>query len=323
MKQDIGRLIASTPEGIPYINETDTYIECVSIIGTKLFFNLKLLPIFFRQIDIWLFIVSFILLMVVLDPTDVVDIVGYWKTAEVWSVVAILYVGFTVGLVTTLYFVLKNTRIRTVILPFVSLAVLSALISLGTPIEKLFIGDLGTKTTTIPFQDIMLCFIVEQVFSTLYVSMGFPLMMQRLEHSNIQITPIKMRPTVTEYAEDIISSSLLSAKTKDHDVKLSKTALKVTDICAASAEEHYVRIQTATDQELIRERFSQLISELPAGIGFQIHRSHWVAFAAVENILQNGAQHSVILRNGDKLPISKARKRAFKEALLIYEVQNR
>lgn len=306
-----------------HIGKNDPYIECVSIIGTKFLFNLKLLPVFFKQIDIWLFIVSFVVVMTMLDPTGAVDLAGYWVVAEVWALVAVLYVGFMVVALSVLYLALKNTTIKTIILPFVGFVVLSALISLGPPIERLFIGDLGAKTTVIPFREILLCFPVEQVFSTLYVSMGFPLMMQRLERAEAKSAHLRPQHSTKFPLEKADLSTPVSPVFEGRVMQFGRLSLKAADLFAVSADEHYVRVQTVTDQEHIRERFSQVISHLPSNLGFQIHRSHWVAFAAVEDIVQNGAQQSVVLKNGEMLPISKARKREFKDDLMVFRAHQR
>lgn len=298
-------------------HERDAYIECVSIVGTKILFNLKLLPVFFKQPDIWLFISSFVVLMTILDPTDAVGLSSYWAVAATWMLVAIMYVGLMVSVLTVLYLTLRNTRIRTVILPFVSFSILSVLIALGTPIEKIFIGDLGRDTTVIQFNEIFFCFLVEQVFSTLYVSMGFPLMMQRLDRGNTTAARSKTLPPKMQAHESTELTAPIPPLLERRVVQFGKLSLNITDICAVSADEHYVCIQTLKRQEHTRERFSHVIAHLPAGLGFQVHRSHWVAFSAVKDIVQSGAQHSVVLKNGDNLPVSKARKRAFKEALMI------
>jgi hypothetical protein len=299
--------------------EHDACIECVSIVGTKLLFNLKLLPVFFKQPDIWLFSISFVTLMTIMDPTGAVGLSSYLAVAATWLLVSVLYVGLTVSALAVLYLILKKTRIRTVILPFVSFSIVWALIALGPLIEKIFIGDLGEQTTVIPFSEVLLCFSVEQVFSILYVSMGFPLMMQRLDRAGAAAARSEALLPPTQAHERADQADSLAPRPEEQMIQLGKLSLKVADICAVSADEHYVCIQTETQQDHTRERFSRVISHLPASLGFQVHRSHWVAFSAVQDIIQNGAQHSVTLKTGDSLPISKARKREFKEALIVFK----
>jgi hypothetical protein len=298
----------------PQIGKNEAYIECISIIGTKFHFNLKLLPLFFKQLDIWLFIVSVTVLLTVLDPTDAVAVAGYWVLAAIWLSIVVLYVGFITLTLTGLYLVLKNTPIRTVILPFVSFAVLSALLFMGPSIEMLFLGDLGEATTVIPFHEILLCLIVEQAFLTLYVSLGASRIMAR--QAQVNASPVAEAPI-----PQISSTEGSTPHRKDRVIKVGKLSLNVADICAISADEHYVRIQTLSQEELIRERFTQVISDLPPSLGFQIHRSHWVAFSAVEEVVRTDGHHSAILKSGAKLPISKARQRDFKECLMVFEAR--
>ena len=71
---------------------------------------------------------------------------------------------------------------------------------------------------------------------------------------------------------------------------------------AISAEDHYLNVQTDQGSELILMRLSDALGELSHRDGVQIHRSHWVARAAIAN----SSASSVTLHNGKTLPISRS-----------------
>lgn len=59
---------------------------------------------------------------------------------------------------------------------------------------------------------------------------------------------------------------------------LAKSAgIRVEDIVALSAEEHYVRIITAAGSELVHHRFGEAAQAMPGQLGMRVHRSWWVA----------------------------------------------
>lgn len=89
-------------EHLPLNLKSFYYIECVSIIGTKLYFNLYLVPTFLKQLDFWLILFSFVALMTILDPTNVVDIIGYIDAAFIWLVFSVLYLAMSISIITGL-----------------------------------------------------------------------------------------------------------------------------------------------------------------------------------------------------------------------------
>ncbi len=53
-------------------------------------------------------------------------------------------------------------------------------------------------------------------------------------------------------------------------------AVALSDVIAVKAEQHYIKIVTATRNYLVLHRFSDALCELPSSDGLQIHRSWWV-----------------------------------------------
>lgn len=84
------------------------------------------------------------------------------------------------------------------------------------------------------------------------------------------------------------------------------------EILWVEAQEHYVRITTAHENRLLLARFSDIVRELSAKAGMQVHRSHWVASAAIAKEQRDGQKVSLLLTTGDIVPVS----RSYKSQLL-------
>jgi hypothetical protein len=72
------------------------------------------------------------------------------------------------------------------------------------------------------------------------------------------------------------------------------------------AQEHYVQVTTTSERRLVLHRFSDAIRELPEGIGMQVHRSHWVAFADFEALQRDGQNMKLQLLSGELVPVSRS-----------------
>ena len=46
-----------------------------------------------------------------------------------------------------------------------------------------------------------------------------------------------------------------------------------------------------------------------------VHRSYWVAFDAIEEFRRQGRQGELVLKNGERVPVSRARLASVAEAL--------
>jgi hypothetical protein len=78
-----------------------------------------------------------------------------------------------------------------------------------------------------------------------------------------------------------------------------------TDVIALSAEDHYVRVYTPLGSDLVLYRFSDAMSEMPAGSGIQVHRSHWVKTSAVTDFQKHEKGQRLTVSNAIKIPVSK------------------
>ena len=77
------------------------------------------------------------------------------------------------------------------------------------------------------------------------------------------------------------------------------------DVIAMSAEDHYVRVHTPLGKALVLYRFSDAMAEMPTGIGFQVHRSHWVRKSAITDFRKRGKGQVLILDGALEIPVSK------------------
>lgn len=72
-----------------------------------------------------------------------------------------------------------------------------------------------------------------------------------------------------------------------------------------SVRDHYVDIRTEKGKVSLLMRFSDAMSEAEPEPGAQVHRSHWVAWEAVEKVERDGAKMRLWLRSGEAVPVSR------------------
>ncbi len=89
------------------------------------------------------------------------------------------------------------------------------------------------------------------------------------------------------------------------------------EIHALQAEDHYLRVYTATSNELIRYRFSDAVGEVGHLPGLQVHRSFWVNKTAVDTVRRSGRSYEIVLKGGLEVPVSRSYRYAVKESGLL------
>jgi hypothetical protein len=77
------------------------------------------------------------------------------------------------------------------------------------------------------------------------------------------------------------------------------------DLLLLEMQDHYVRAETALGSTLLLMRFRDAVEELGAS-GMQVHRSWWVAFAAMEALEREGRSARLRLKGGGTVPVSRA-----------------
>jgi len=77
-------------------------------------------------------------------------------------------------------------------------------------------------------------------------------------------------------------------------------------LLALSAEDHYVRVRTDRGDHMILMRLADAIAETAPEPGLQVHRSHWIARAAVRAARRHGDRAILTLPTGEEIPVSRA-----------------
>ena len=86
------------------------------------------------------------------------------------------------------------------------------------------------------------------------------------------------------------------------------------DLLALEMEDHYVRAHTAQGNVLLLMRMRDAVAELEGVDGRRVHRSWWVARAAVARAEADGRSLRLILRNGLVVPVPRDRAPELKAA---------
>jgi hypothetical protein len=86
------------------------------------------------------------------------------------------------------------------------------------------------------------------------------------------------------------------------------------DLLALEMEDHYVRAHTAAGSALILMRMRDAVAELDGLEGLQVHRSWWVARAAVDSAVQDGRNMRLRLKNGIEAPVARNSQLALRDA---------
>ena len=129
---------------------------------------------------------------------------------------------------------------------------------------------------------------------------------------------ISMIVTTAAYVRDILVN-----KTPDtalgHDpvaAFLERLPVKFrnAELYAISSEDHYLRVHTSLGEELILMRLADAVRELTGAEGLQVHRSWWVATAAIHDERRIDGRRFLILPNKTEVPVSRSYRAQAKEA---------
>lgn len=94
----------------------------------------------------------------------------------------------------------------------------------------------------------------------------------------------------------------------------SRVLVRQSDVMYIKAENVYLHIVTANKSYLHRQKLGDIENEFDAGKFVRIHRSYIVGLAHVKSY--DGK--SVIMTNGDVLPLSRSCEKSFKDAVMNY-----
>ena len=71
-------------------------------------------------------------------------------------------------------------------------------------------------------------------------------------------------------------------------------------------QDHYVEVHTEEGSDLLLLRFRDALREVEGIDGAQVHRSHWVARAAVAGVERRSGRIALRLVNGSRVPVSRS-----------------
>lgn len=77
-------------------------------------------------------------------------------------------------------------------------------------------------------------------------------------------------------------------------------------LISLQAELHYLKVTTDQGSSLILYNLKDAVSELPADLGIQCHRSYWAALAAIDQFTKKGRQGQLMMDDGGKIPVSRS-----------------
>jgi hypothetical protein len=129
------------------------------------------------------------------------------------------------------------------------------------------------------------CWIPAQLYPPIAKQSG-PADMLTVERSGPAITSPDNAPTKTSFLES------LSPPFTDR-------------ILRAEAQEHYVKLVGQNDTQMVLYRFSDILRELPKKMGMQVHRSHWIAHEAIQQVQKEGNNTRLVLKDGTQIPVSR------------------
>jgi len=89
-------------------------------------------------------------------------------------------------------------------------------------------------------------------------------------------------------------------------------ASKRNELYAIEAQENYISLIFKDDSRTLFYRFKNAISEMPDGVGMQVHRSFWVAYKAID---MHQDSKTLKLKNGKEIPISRSFSREVRDKL--------
>lgn len=108
------------------------------------------------------------------------------------------------------------------------------------------------------------------------------------------------------------ASSPVDAGSSDPSGRLPPR-LRETALCL-EMEDHYVRVHTQAGSELVLAPMRAAVEELGEGRGLQVHRSWWVARAAVACVEPAGRSAVVVTHAGLRVPVARNRLAALRAA---------
>lgn len=117
----------------------------------------------------------------------------------------------------------------------------------------------------------------------------------------------KLADTLTSIAQSVEQSPPLRLVVLGQPLALDK-------LWHLQAEEHYVLLDLRDGpSQLLRGRLADVIAQVPAEAGLQVHLSHWLATSAVQSLGRRRSGWLLHLHNGITVPAARNRQTTFRD----------
>ena len=119
---------------------------------------------------------------------------------------------------------------------------------------------------------------------------------------------------ITTGAEPVTTHAAVPGAAAPKFLERLPVKLRGAELYAVEAQDHYLRLHTSAGQDLILMRLSDAVAELEGIEGAQVHRSWWVAKAAVIDAERGEGRATLTLTDGSTAPVSRAYARNLRAA---------
>jgi len=273
-------------------------------------------PVFLRFAMICLCIIA------LLDQSDDVRLLQGWQVAVLWLVVALTCVAVLAAILWGLRVLARGRAGRRVYVPILFLPLVLA----GEWVTQGVIGVFRVDYAK-PF-DLMLVdmardVLVLMMFDALHALYVAPLhpMVAATEAQGERLpvpvpVPVPVPGTAPEMGPEDSDSDDSRAEPEPvaelEIVRIGERGFALTDLISVRTEDHYLNVVTRSGRSMVRAKLSDIAALHSGRHGVQINRSHWVAFAAITDLREEGNGQIVLdLANGDSATVARTRRLVF------------
>jgi DNA-binding LytR/AlgR family response regulator len=88
---------------------------------------------------------------------------------------------------------------------------------------------------------------------------------------------------------------------------------------ALQQQGHYINIITSSKDELVLMKMKRANDLLKHSFGTQVHRSYWIRFMAIKEVVTKNSKTTIVLQNNTEIAVSKTYKIDFEKKYKIYQ----
>ncbi|MBL4927206.1 LytTR family DNA-binding domain-containing protein [Fuscibacter oryzae] len=206
------------------------------------------------------------------------------------------------------------------------LPVLAICVGLATVVRAFVCGGLGLKDSVFGFvlTTVLICLVLCPPF---YLAARLVFLDRRtstpglteiiLLVGSISMGMILLRQSVQPVAGDDSPAPKGDATSLLHELRLLRRLGSDLqgDLWSITVNNHHVEVVTSAGSASLLMRLGDAILEAEPIEGDQVHRSHWVAWAAVEGADRDGARLFLRMKGGQRIPVSRANRAKVEERL--------